>query len=200
MLKISSIFICSGSADFTVKFWEITPDNKFICLYTLSGHSGSINTLLQLDAERFVSGSNDNSIKIWQIVEVESTKELICIASLVGHSHHVKCLVKLDSEKFASGSLDNSIKIWKRSNDISYSCTHTINEHEDSVTALLLLPDGRLLSASNQIINILEANEEGEYEYANSLVGHRNYVQSLILTSDNKIISSSVDCKIKVWY
>jgi WD40 repeat protein len=53
------------------------------------------------------SGSNDNTIKIW---DIESKNEE---ATLVGHSNYVYSVsFSPDGSKLASGSNDSTIKIW----------------------------------------------------------------------------------------
>ena len=52
------------------------------------------------------SGSQDKSIKVWDLIE---RKELY---SLNGHTDIVWCLAVLKNNQLASGSRDKSIKIW----------------------------------------------------------------------------------------
>ena len=53
-----------------------------------------------------VSGSWDNSIKIWNVDYGE------CIRTLTGHSKCVRSLQLLANNQLASGSFDKTIKIW----------------------------------------------------------------------------------------
>ena len=59
---------------------------------------------MKLKSKQIVSGSEDNSIIIWE----ESTGE--CLHSLIGHQRGVNCLVKLNKNQLVSGS--ESIKVW----------------------------------------------------------------------------------------
>jgi WD40 repeat protein len=54
-----------------------------------------------------VSGSNDNTIKIWDLITYQIK------ATLVGHQNFV-CTISIcpDGNKLASGSYDETIKIW----------------------------------------------------------------------------------------
>ena len=54
--------IASGSADWTVKIWDLK--NK-TCLQTLLGQKNSILSLGQLNNGKLISGSEDRSIYIW---------------------------------------------------------------------------------------------------------------------------------------
>ncbi len=64
------------------------------------------------DEKHIISGSRDNSIKIW---ERETGSE---IQTLKGHSDTVTSVAFSKDDKYIiSGSWDNSIKIWERETD-----------------------------------------------------------------------------------
>ena len=73
-------------------------------LHTLTGHSGTINTLLPL-GNLLVSGASDTKIKIWDI----ATGEWVC--DLNGHSQRVNTLALLNS-RIISGSDDGTMTLW----------------------------------------------------------------------------------------
>ena len=57
--------IASGSADKTIKLWPLAGTGASV---TLTGHTGHVETLLFTDAETLVSGGQDKSVRIWNIV------------------------------------------------------------------------------------------------------------------------------------
>ena len=79
-------------------------------------HSGSIASLVIMD-EWIVSGSDDNSIKIWD-------REGSCLRTLEGHSGTVASLAIMD-EWIVSGSDDETVKIWDREGN----CLRTLEGH-----------------------------------------------------------------------
>ena len=83
-------------------------------LRTFQSHSNFVNSVsISKDGLKIVSGSDDKSIKIW---EVSSGKLL---KSLDGHSDIVRCVCfSNDGSKIASGSDDTTIKIWEVSSGI----------------------------------------------------------------------------------
>lgn len=59
-----------------------------------------------------MSGSNDNTIKLWDLCSKESFK------TLSKHKEWVRSVdISLDNIHIVSGSLDNKIIIWKRENE-----------------------------------------------------------------------------------
>ena len=54
--------IASGSADWTIKIWDV---NNKICVQTLIGQNNSIFSLAQLNDGRLISGYADKSLILW---------------------------------------------------------------------------------------------------------------------------------------
>ena len=82
--------------------------SKFKCLETLKGHSyGVLSVAYSPDGKRIISGSADETIKIWDA----NTGE--CLKTLEGHSNGVISVAfSPDGTKIISGSADTTIKIW----------------------------------------------------------------------------------------
>ena len=61
-----------------------------------------------MNTKLILSGSGDNSIKIWNY----ETNELV--QTLTGHTNTVKSILYIPNTKYiVSGSYDKTIKIWK---------------------------------------------------------------------------------------
>ena len=82
--------------------------SKFKCLKTLEGHSyGVLSVAYSPDGTKIISGSGDETVKIWDA----NTGE--CLKTLEGHSVWVFSVAySPDGTKIVSGSLDNTVKIW----------------------------------------------------------------------------------------
>ena len=92
------------------------------------------------DGSRIVSGSADNSIKVWNV----STG--ICERTLNGHSRYVWSVAfSPDGSRIVSGSEDFSIKVWNVSTG---TCERTL-EHGEHVVSISFSDDGsQLISKS----------------------------------------------------
>ncbi|KAK4140202.1 putative HET containing-domain vegetative incompatibility protein [Dichotomopilus funicola] len=78
------------------------------CLQTFEGHSGWVQSVaFSPDGSRIASGSNDQTIRIW---DAKSGKE---VRKLEGHSDRVRSVAfSPDGSRIASGSDDQTIRIW----------------------------------------------------------------------------------------
>ncbi len=66
----------SGSADRTIKIWDMDPKSKDI-IQTLTGHSGTILCLAySKKSDTIFSGSTDKTLRIWKysLVNIDRTK------------------------------------------------------------------------------------------------------------------------------
>ena len=75
--------LASGSADKTIKIWDVTSGK---CVRTLEGHKHAVVSLQVLGNNQLASGSGDCDIKIW---DVTSGK---CQETHSGHTGEVNAL------------------------------------------------------------------------------------------------------------
>ena len=119
---------------------------NIISTKTLNGHTPSAVFSVFAHNNTIISGSGDNSIKIWDI------KSGQCINTLNGHTHAVISVFAIN--KFIiSGSDDNSIKIC----DIkSGQCINTLNGHTDTVWSVCTIGNKIISCSSDKTIKIHE--------------------------------------------
>jgi WD40 repeat protein len=77
----------------------------------LLGHTDIVNSIaISPDGKTLISGSNDKTIKLWNL----GTGDLI--GTLSEHTNSVNVVaISSDGQRFASGSSDNTIKVWQPS-------------------------------------------------------------------------------------
>ena len=73
---------------------------------TLEGHEDFVCSLAVLEDGRLASGSDDCTIKIWDLAIGA------CVATLEGHDDAVRSLAVLEGGRLASGSDDWTIRTW----------------------------------------------------------------------------------------
>jgi WD40 repeat protein len=150
---------------------------------TFQGHRGTIYCLAIFDGKLF-SGSDDKTIKVWDLKTGE------CTATLIGTQSSVYSLAVFDGKLF-SGSDDCTIKVW----DLITGEYTALTGHEDAVCSLAVF-DGKLFSGSDdKTIKVWDLKTR---QCTATLTGHDDSVSSPVVF-DGKLFSGSSDETIKVW-
>ncbi|MEH2043322.1 WD40 repeat domain-containing protein [Nostoc sp.] len=127
-----------------IKVWRTLPQTGIKSLkdaqplHTLMGHSHIVCSLaISADGKILVSGSWDQTIKVWQL----ETGELL--HTLKGHRDRVYAIaLSPDGQIIASGSADKTIKLWHLQTG---ELLGTFTGHGNIVTALAFTASGEML-------------------------------------------------------
>jgi WD40 repeat protein len=143
------------------------------------------------DGDRIVTGSRDNTVRIWE------ARTGRCVATLAGHQKAVSgCAWSPDGQRIVSASWDKTLRIWEARTG---RCVTTLAGHAGSVIGCGWSPDGqRVASASyDRTLRIWEANSG---QCLATLLGHTRGVNGCAWSPDGeRIVSVSDDCTISVW-
>jgi len=189
--------LASGSADNTVRLWNVTTGAE---VRRLAGHTNSVYSVaFSPDGTLLASGSADNTVKLWNVM----TGAQLHILS--GHTGTV-CSVAFspDGKLLASGSADRAITLW----DVARRAeVRTLAGHTSAVCSVAFSPDGKLLASGSDdskvklwdVATSLTVSS-GEEEAVLTLAGHTGYVRSVAFSPDGKLLASgSEDDTVKVW-
>ncbi|KAH6680723.1 WD repeat-containing protein-like protein pop1 [Halenospora varia] len=192
--------IITGSRDSQLRVWKLPeqgskryiqtgpPANDADCPYfvrVLAGHAHSVRAIAA-HQDTLVSGSYDNTVRVWKI----STGETL--HRLTGHSMKVYSVV-LDHKRnrCISGSMDNFVKIWSLDTG---ACLFTLEGHS-SLVGLLDLRDERLVSAAADSTLRIWDPENGQCK--STLTAHTGAI-TCFQHDAQKVISGS-DRTLKMW-
>jgi WD40 repeat protein len=157
----------------------------------LNGHTDTVQAVaFAPDGKVLASGSDDRTIKLW---EVPSGRIL---RSLTGHTGSVGSVAfSPDGGKLVTASDDKTIKLWDVATGQAIA---TLTEHTDYVTAVAFSPDGRLLvSASDDKTVILWEVATGRRLRT---LEHPDRVGSVAFSPTGEIIALAGDDKaIRLW-
>jgi eukaryotic-like serine/threonine-protein kinase len=159
---------------------------------TLKGHAGPVwSVAFSADGRRLVSGSFDQTVKVW---DAYTGQEQL---SLKGHTDFVHSVAfSPDGRRIASGSWDRTVKVWDAHTGKE---TLSLKGHRGDVESVAFSPDGkRIVSGSyDQTVRVWDAHTGQEIR---TLKGHTARVSSVCFGPDGKrLVSGSDDQMVKVW-
>nr|CAG4717810.1 unnamed protein product [Naegleria fowleri] len=140
---IGSRFVISGSADCTVRVWDL---HSRSLIQTLTGHTGWVRSVTSdfsdvsesdeyerlIDDLKFVvSGSGDGTIRLWDVSNPDVEEK--CVKVLKGHEGGVTCVKSDINGVIVSSSVDKTVKVWDRNQS---ECVQTLIGHERYVKTL----------------------------------------------------------------
>jgi len=168
------------------------PTHNWQCIHTLTGHKNLISSVaFSPNGEVIASGSDDKTIKLWQVQDAQE------IVSLAGHTNSVHTVVfSPDGKILASSSHDKTIKLWwmKDAQEI-----RTLSGHSNSVYGLAFSPDGETIASSSWDKTIKLWRVKDGQEIC-TFSGHINLVYCVAFSPDGETLaSSSWDRSIKIW-
>ena len=135
---------------------------------------------ISADGKTLASGSEDKSIKLW---DMRTGKK---IQSLIGHANLVESVaISADGKTLASGSGDNSIKLW---NIATGKKIRSLIGHSSYVYSVAISADGKTL-ASGSGDNSIKLWDMKTGKEIQSLVGHSGRVSSVAISPDGKTVA-----------
>jgi len=208
--------LVTGSIDKTVKVWDLTNmmDNKIdVEELTASGEGSTahkdavLDCKFSPDGKKIVTTSRDKKVIIWDTITLNK------ITSLDEHQGWVQCALWYNNNTLITAGNDKVLKVWSipASGEIpSMPVKELVTGHEDSVSAIRLLPDNKIIVSSGYDQKIVfwdpsntENDEIGEDFPLKSLApieAHMDIVSDVNVSPDGtKLITCSVDTRAKVW-
>ncbi|KAG0171159.1 hypothetical protein DFQ30_001382 [Apophysomyces sp. BC1015] len=162
---------------------------------TLAGHRGNIKCVEFVGEEgrRIVSGSSDNTLRIWDTETAE------CIDVLEGHRSRVWDVSTTRLGDFVSSAGgDGTVKIWNLKN-AKASCTNTLQGHSGDVYSVKYHPNEHHLVTGgyDKTVRLFDVSTGA---IVKTFPGHQLAVTKTIFNPlGNLVISGSKDNTIKFW-
>lgn len=185
---LSDGHLASGSEDATIRLWDPESGN---CTRILKGLLRSeVCSLVALCGGRFASGFNNKSVWIW---DPALTNPLVATSD--GFRSKVTLLAALGAEHLACVSLfDSRIHLINQNDG---ALVRILEGHREQVRSLVVLPDGRLASGSQDCTICLW--DTSTPRPIAILKGHQSFVTSLVVLGNGCLASGSSDATIRLW-
>ena len=184
--------VASGSYDSTICIWDV--NRRELAVGPLIGHTFSVlSVAYSPDGTRLVSGSTDNTVRIWN----SETGHLL--STLNGHSNPVLSVAySLDGSRIVSGSGDNTILVWDAQS--GQIVCGPITGHHDCVKSVCFSPDGKqILSGSYDSTARVWDAITGNPLFP-PFSGHTNWITSVCFFPNGRhFATGSHDGTIRIW-
>lgn len=165
--------------------------NKAGLIFVSRGHQELVAAVdLTTDGSRCVTGSDDHTIKVW---DIHSGEEL---RTLRGHQGEIHAVKSSGLETVFSASSDKSIIQW---DVLTGAESKTFFGHEGEVVALAVHPKRTMIASGSSDDTARLWDIESGTTIA-VMTGHQSTVQCVTFTPDGKLVlTGSYDGTIKVW-
>jgi len=184
LIGFGNKYVVAGLIDKTIQLYDISHTEPE-CI-KLRGHTGWVSCLEYGPNGRLISGSNDGTIRIWNLNSLE------CEMILTGSDNAIFCMALIDEQTLASSD-GNQIRIWdlRSGENLGILVGHT-----DDVNQIVAL--GNLVASCSDDKKIIFWDIL-KFEAIHMIEEHTSYIFNLISIPHNKLISSDDAGMIKIW-
>ena len=175
-------YLISGGDSGVMKAWDYKTGTL---KSTFSGHTDSVRVLSSLNNDDIVSGSYDNTVKIWNSTDAVCKLTLNVTSKVYG-------LAQLKNGNLITTSPDGNIRIWNLLTGGLINITKT----SISLIAMVKLENEDILLGSNLGEMILH---NSELKLKKTLSGHSDFIVRLIQLQNGDLASCSFDNYVKIW-
>lgn len=161
----------------------------------LAGHRETVDQLALLPDGRLVSGSGDQTVRIWDLAHGTSRV-------LEGHGHAVSALLVADGGRtLLSASLDGTVRVWDLAASGGEAPLRILKgEQGGAVLAMALAPDGNLLATAgaDHLVRLWDWRQGRQLA---ALAGHADQVGVLAFAPDGRgLASGAFDGGLRFWH
>ncbi|KAI8344138.1 WD40-repeat-containing domain protein [Chlamydoabsidia padenii] len=211
--------LVSSSLDDTIRVWDLRQER---CYGQLEGHSNLVRCL-QLDDMRLLTGSDDGTVKQWDLSNVSYPPDTgdvpildnACVASFDGHQREITAM-HADFSHLVSGSNDKTMKLWDLATqdcvltmDVMWASQHStshswsfdnlkMNFFEPSNDYIGALQFWNFALASGTMDGKLRMWDLRTGQVHRTLPGHKGAITALQF-DEIHLVSGSADKTVRVW-
>lgn len=161
-------------------------------IYVQTGHTDAVQTVVfSPNGKTIASGSDDGTIKLWDVASGQELKTLNVPSSSTVYS----VTFSPDGKTLAASNL-SKIQLWDVASGKSLKI---LAGHDSFVNSVAFSPDGQVIASASNDKTVKLWNVVAGKEF-NTLIGHEGWVKSVAFSPDGKLLASgSFDKTTKLW-
>ncbi|KAH8835756.1 WD40-repeat-containing domain protein [Flagelloscypha sp. PMI_526] len=182
-----------GTSD-VVSSFDTTSDLPLSSIY-LEGHvSGVSSVAFSSDGSLFLSGSDDNTVRVWN-----ARSGSLALPPLKGHGHWIRSVSFAPDDSYIVSGFDNGgICVWDSKSGKQH--LPLLKGHVGGVGSVAFSPDCSLIVSGSDDGTICIWNAIDGSSALSPLLGHEGSVKSVKFSLDgSRIISGSDDGTVRIW-
>lgn len=200
-------WFATGSEDNLIRIWPLESllAEQESCPKLLKGHTQDVYTLEFINETGLVSGSGDETLRIWNI---ESGDCVNCLTiesaeKIAGREAAITSLAVSHSSRFVvAGSLDKLVRVWELQ-DKDPKLIQTLAGHTDSVYSVCFDKEDKIIISGSldKTIRRWDFSNPGQGTCLQVLSGHKDFVLSVAVGGKQRplILSGSKDRSVQFW-
>ncbi|KAE9393161.1 WD40 repeat-like protein [Gymnopus androsaceus JB14] len=181
------------------KYWKVRFPNipEVTAIYSPANfmtiqHGSKVQcTAISPNGKQIVSGGKDGTVRVWEAISGEQTKEL------TGHQGGVWSVAFSPvGEQIVTGGNDGSVRVW---NAASGEQVKELIGHQDRVQSVAFSPEGKQIVSGGDdgTVRLWDLASEVQVKW---LTGHQGWVRSVAFSPEGKhIVSGGNDGTVQVW-
>nr|XP_039264607.1 transducin beta-like protein 3 [Styela clava] len=199
------LMLASGSKDNSIRLWRMNPETfKTTCIAVGRGHAHAVNTVScsRIKQNFVVSGSQDQTLKIWAILETvdEDGKQLTSLKSkhsIKAHDKDINSVSVSPNDKLvATGSQDKTAKLWNVADGLQLG---TFHGHKRGIWSTQFSSTDQVLGTSSAD-GTLKLWALSDFTCLKTFEGHDcSVLKLLFISKGSQIVSSGSNGLIKLW-
>lgn len=157
-------------------------------LRILGGHQGPVRTVAAINQRQVISGSDDRTLRIWDL-ETGQTLRI-----LNGHRGLVSAVAMAAERRAVSVSFDGTLRLWNLQNG---NCLRTFEGRCGPFTSISIVDERRAITSS--LDNALRVWDLATGQKLATFLGHADVVNVVAAVDNARVVSASDDKSLRMW-